>query len=391
MKLIIDFYKELDVLNLILFWGIIIVITLLLTFSIIMVNKNKKLRQIIATKYPKKISEDEELLNEYDEDLAIKKDVYDEEYEKQNYSQIVEEQENKSEANFIHDYNESKSEIETLPNIEIKENISNKYQEINKEETIKKDNSLDNTVKIDDIDHKNTKEEIENNHKNQSFVAEEYIMEYNTNKNNQLDKYNVEIEKKIEPVENINTPKQNVVTPTVSKPYQKNVLREMYSNQTSPIGITQKNIEKKQEINRAIDLNNNLNYQKTEENNYIKENENRYINPIKKDTHLVIDNNRNNYEQKRNYLRDVSQELNKANASSEIKRTSYELKQEEEAIISFKELMEKKDSIQMIDEEEAIISIEELVKHEKEKLYQITPEEEDNKFVTELKKFRNDL
>lgn len=391
MKLIIDFYKELDVLNLILFWGIIIVITLLLTFSIIMVNKNKKLRQIIAAKYPKKISEDEELLNEYDEDLAIKKDVYDEEYEKQDYSKIVEEQENKSEANFIHDYNKSKSEIETLPNIEIKENISNKYQEINKEETIKKDNSLDNTVKIDDIDHKNTKEEIENNHKNQSFVAEEYIMEYNTNKNNQLDKYNVETEKKIEPVENINTPKQNVVTPTVSKPYQKNVLREMYSNQTSPIGITQKNIEKKQEINRAIDLNNNLNYQKTEENNCIKENENRYINPIKKDTHLVIDNNRNNYEQKRNYLRDVSQELNKANASSDIKRTSYELKQEEEAIISFKELMEKKDSIQMIDEEEAIISIEELVKHEKEKLYQITPEEEDERFVNELKKFRNDL
>ena len=391
MKLIIDFYKELDVLNLILFWGIIIVITLLLTFSIIMVNKNKKLRQIIAAKYPKKISEDEELLNEFDEDLAIKKDVYDEEYEKQDYQQVIEEQENKSEANFIHDYNESKSEIKALPNIEIKENISNKYQEINKEENIKIDNSLDNTVKIDDIDHKNTKEEIENNHKNQSFVAEEYIMEYNTNKNNQLDKYNVENEKKIEPVENINTPKQDVVMPTVSKPYQKNVLREMYSNQTSPIGITQKNIEKKQEINKAIDLNNNLNYQKTEENNYIKENENRYINPIKKDTHLVIDNNRNNYEQNRNYLRDVSQELNKANASSDIKRTSYELKQEEEAIISFKELMEKKDSIQMIDEEEAIISIEELVKHEKEKLYQITPEEEDERFVNELKKFRNDL
>lgn len=391
MKLIIDFYKELDVLNLILFWGIIIVITLLLTFSIIMVNKNKKLRQIIAAKYPKKISEDEELLNEFDEDLAIKKDVYDEEYEKQDYSQIVEEQENKSKANFIHDYNETKTEIETLPNLEIKENISNKYQEINKEENIKKDNSLDNTVKIDDIDHKNIKEEIENNHKNQSFVAEEYIMEYNTNKHNQLDKYNEENEKKLEPMENINIQKQDVVVQTVSKPYQKNVLREMYSNQTSPIGITQKNIEKRQEINRAIDLNNNLNYQKNEENQYAKESENRYINPVKKDTNLVIDNNRNNYEQKRNYLRDVSQELNKANESSGIKRTSYELKQEEEAIISFKELMEKKDSIQMIDEEEAIISIEELVKHEKEKLYQITPEEEDERFVNELKKFRNDL
>ena len=75
MKLIIEFYKELDVLNLILFWGIIIVITLLLTFSIIMVNKNKKLRQIIAAKYPKKISEDEELLNEFDEKKKKKKDV----------------------------------------------------------------------------------------------------------------------------------------------------------------------------------------------------------------------------------------------------------------------------------------------------------------------------
>ena len=49
MNLIIDFYKSLDVLNLIIFWGIIIVIILLLIFSFILINKNKKLKKIVET------------------------------------------------------------------------------------------------------------------------------------------------------------------------------------------------------------------------------------------------------------------------------------------------------------------------------------------------------
>ena len=42
MKLIIDFYKNLDAFNMILFWGVIIVIILLLIFSFILINKNNK-------------------------------------------------------------------------------------------------------------------------------------------------------------------------------------------------------------------------------------------------------------------------------------------------------------------------------------------------------------
>ena len=55
--------------------------------------------------------------------------------------------------------------------------------------------------------------------------------------------------------------------------------------------------------------------------------------------------------------------------------------------------MEKKDSIKIVDDENAVISIDELMKkkHEEEKLYNITKEEEDNQFIKELKNFRNDL
>ena len=61
--------------------------------------------------------------------------------------------------------------------------------------------------------------------------------------------------------------------------------------------------------------------------------------------------------------------------------------------------MEKKDSIQTIDEEDAIISIEELMNKanakeevkEEQKLYNISESEENDNFINELKQFRNDL
>ena len=46
MKQIIDFYKNLDVLNMIIFWGVIIVVILLLVFAIIISKKNKKLQNV---------------------------------------------------------------------------------------------------------------------------------------------------------------------------------------------------------------------------------------------------------------------------------------------------------------------------------------------------------
>ena len=47
MDLIIDFYKSLDTINLIVFWGIIIVLILLLVFAIVQSNKNKKLKAML--------------------------------------------------------------------------------------------------------------------------------------------------------------------------------------------------------------------------------------------------------------------------------------------------------------------------------------------------------
>ena len=48
MELIIEFYQGLDTLNLIIFWGIIIVIVLLLIFSCILINKNNKFIGIVT-------------------------------------------------------------------------------------------------------------------------------------------------------------------------------------------------------------------------------------------------------------------------------------------------------------------------------------------------------
>ena len=103
------------------------------------------------------------------------------------------------------------------------------------------------------------------------------------------------------------------------------------------------------------------------------------------------------------YLEEVSRKLAVAETTDEVERTDYELEQEENAIISYKELMSKKDSIQTIDEEEAVISIEELMNRNKPKedlktkaaettkLYKLTEEEENDDFIKELKQFRNDL
>lgn len=93
------------------------------------------------------------------------------------------------------------------------------------------------------------------------------------------------------------------------------------------------------------------------------------------------------------FLEEVSQKLATAETIDGIDRTEYELQQEEDAIISYKELMAKKDTIKTIDEEDAIISIKELTarKNNEEKSYNLTENEKNDEFLDELKKFRNDL
>ena len=388
MDLIIDFYKELDTLNLIIFWGIIIVIILLLVFSFILINKNKKLRKIV------------EQNNKYEEEIPIKKQI------------------------------------------EVEKNIENKVEQIKIETSLEeKDKDTKKEIESNSL-------EIENN-----FVVEEHIVGYNADTNNISNIIPEETKadnKKYEFASH-----RTIEIP--NKPYQRNVLREMSLSQTSPIGINRQaqtedrktemikdleetlnnekftNQEKKEPINELkqnnIDitdkqikqeLNNieNNSHRKTEIISREKENNQKMIsedikipeiksetNEVERSTKEMLDSKQEINEEKtksssEQYLEEVSRKLAEAEIPDEIERTNYELQQEEEAIISYKELMEKKDSIQTVDEEEAIISIEELMNRgtqqketneEEQKLYNLTEEEANDNFIKELKQFRNDL
>ena len=363
MDLIIDFYKGLDTINLIIFWGIIIVIILLLIFSTIIVNKNRKLKQII-------IHKEKEIADSRNE-LAIKEE----------------------EINNIKKESVDLSPQEDLPIIKKEETIYN-YQE-------------------------EAKPIVEE----ENFIVEEHVREYHDD--NQKEPVEVTIKEEIpeyppKKVETVFSPvpeKKEISMPT--RPYERNVLREMSLSQTSPIGIVKKDNNHNQEIMKAQELNDSLNnievsreYIKTDnyENNYKKEMdsskekinkiyENKYnYNQEEQNNEVTLDNKKKisvdtTPKVENNYLKQVSEKLSEAQDLDGIERTEYERKQEEDAIISYEELMQKKDSIQIIDEEDAVISIEELIKkkQQNEKLYNITKEEENDEFISELKHFRSDL
>ena len=186
------------------------------------------------------------------------------------------------------------------------------------------------------------------------FVAEEHVKEYNN------DLFTLP---NIDKVSDYQDRRENTQESIPTGPYQRNVLREMSSNQTSPIGI----VKKEPVSNETIDA-----YQ-------VQEN-------TKEPYH---DNIQTNHE----YLSEVSKKLSDAKEQEDISRTEYELRQEEEAIISYEELMRKKDQIKIVDDEDAAISIEELLarKKQQEKLYNLNESEENSEFIKELKDFRQDL
>lgn len=332
MDYIIDFYKNLDSLNIIIFWGVIIVITLLLIFSIIMVNKNRKLKSIIENNHKDK-KEIEQKSNQPKHDIPIKK----------------------------------------IENTDIIENNNNK------------ENFEPKTTKSTPI----TEEE--------KFIAEEYIINYKSNIENKEANHDKRNNNNTPQNNSINDEKKELIIP--NKPYQRNILREMSLNQTSPIGIIKRENEKEIYKKEAEELHTILNSEKETLNN-----QNTYANERKEQLTEIHkeEKNDNQINQKsfneivhksndenKEYLKEVSQKL--SNAVNDIERTEYEIKQEEEAIISYEELMQKKDSIKTIDEEEAVISIEELYQKEKNKLYGITEEEGNDKFIDELKNLRGDL
>lgn len=388
MNYIIDFYKELDTLNLIIFWGIIIVIILLLIFSFILISKNQKLKKLVNNQ----IKDEEEIPIKKEENIEAKTNVKNEEM---NSSTILKESSNK--------------EI----------NRENKFQNIETEK---------------------------------QFVAEEHVMEYSKDlfSLSNIKKVNeYEEEKTSYDIKYDNTP----VTTMPTAPYQRNVLREMSLSQTSPIGINKPIQKEEKKMTLVKDLEETLNAEPTEifkeetkkinnevkinliteekssprkteiftenkstttEHKETKEEKNKKLSNINNNTtknqndeipynQFISSKEKNKKTSSENYLEEVSRKLAEAETIDEIERTNYELKQEEDAIISYKELMEKKDSIKTIDEEDAVISIEELMnrsnqnqespkeKQEEKKIYNLTEEEENDNFIKELKQFRNDL
>lgn len=140
--------------------------------------------------------------------------------------------------------------------------------------------------------------------------------------------------------------------------YQKNVLREISSKQpVSPI-----HIEKKEEYIARENLDNfdfnSVNYDNGLGMTYDDPN----ISPLEEmeDAYEVNDNMK--------FASEIVEKMEEETKPSNIELTDYEKKQEEEAIISYDELMKVKD-----------------------KIYNITDDEETDEFIDELKNFRLDL
>lgn len=365
MNIIINFYKELDTLNLIIFWGVIIVIILLLIFAIVISNKNRKLKLLLEKK--------EESHSNEKENIEVTNNTVKESKVKEVYNEPI-------------IPNDIKPHKDDIPRV-LPENKEDKELPDEKE-----------------------------------FIAEEHVITYHKEPLSQsstqvIGAFSQRNEKSFSQQEDL------IKRPT-NAPYQKNVLREMSLNQTSPIGITKpisKEETKAKELNdvllekvvvedyppkaseiintpKASSQDTTTPINKTKEpsfNSFASASKEVDITIPKVEIDIPKYQKEEPKEPKQNdkYLEEVSNKLSTAKYQDGIIRTEYELKQEEEAIISYEELMKKKDSIQIVDEEEAVISIDELMKkkNEEEKLYNLSPEEENDKFLKELKSFRHDL
>ena len=174
----------------------------------------------------------------------------------------------------------------------------------------------------------------------------------------------VPIETKEVPLEEPTSNKEEEKIPVVKEEvkennlYQKNVLREISSKQpVSPI-----HIEKKEEYITRENLDNfdfnSVNY----DNGLGMTYEDPNISPLEEmeDAYEVNDNMK--------FASEIVEKMEEETKPSNIELTDYEKKQEEEAIISYDELMKVKD-----------------------KIYNITDDEETDEFIDELKNFRLDL
>ena len=138
-------------------------------------------------------------------------------------------------------------------------------------------------------------------------------------------------EVKVEPIKEVKEEVKPSVKPVISeesKPYSKNVLKDISTrNQTSPISI-------KKEV----------------------------MNKVKEE---IKDNKKENI----SFTETLSKQLEESQVNEPIELTDYERKQEEEAIISYKELLNAS----------------------KDRLYKLNDDEETVDFISELKSFRSSL
>lgn len=398
MNLIIDFYKSLDVLNLIIFWGIIIVIILLLIFSFILINKNKKLKKIVETgslqeDIPiKKTKPKEEIdTTKKNEEFYLSPNIS--KQEKITKREIQEEKKFVAEEHIINYHNVERNDSNNNPLEEKKDIPKYKNKEIEiptkpYQRNVLKEMALSQTSPIGITKPKEKNIErakelqqslIDNEEKTEkSSIAEEIKKELSkitteeTRKTEIIDKNKIENNNR----NNINRNRSDYNFQNIEKKYEE-LPKKIYKFDDINDTFKEKNIEKHIKEDKLI------------------------TSPAKElfdsiQEPLIKKQNKSSSEI---YLEEVSKKLSEAEIIDEIDRTEYELEQEENAIISYKELMEKKDSIQTIDEEEAIISIEELMNRntkqqeikEQSKLYNITDEEETDEFINQLKQFRSDL
>ena len=154
-----------------------------------------------------------------------------------------------------------------------------------------------------------------------------------------------EIKKDIIP-EKVEVDKKDNVPKKEDGPYSKNVLREISTRyQTSPISI------KKEENNDKVNI---VSISKDEE-------------PVINTN--TIDQKEETKQEKLSFAEEISKKMEEELKPQTIELTDYEKQQEEEAIISYQELL----------------------KTNKDRLYNITDEEETVDFINELKSFRSSL
>lgn len=135
-------------------------------------------------------------------------------------------------------------------------------------------------------------------------------------------------------------------------PYKKNILREMNARmQTSPISISKDDVI----YNTSNDIDDNYDFDES----YLREDS---VSPLEmmEDSYELNDNMR--------FASEIVEKMEEEIKPSNIELTDYEKKQEEEAIISYDELLKVKD-----------------------KIYNITEDEETDEFIDQLKSFRLDL